>query len=173
VSQSKRKSKPSGRSRVNVASDAVTEQLRTYASRGVFREFTVKDLPAGVLEDRFVYLTPKAVRARFVAKSNSLTLIDLLPDVKPRSDMDLALRAFVAGRFSPKLPEHRRLVRRSIPKLVCANRKRKISLRFTLAKRDPASGTRQAVLLISEIFQNFLAGPYHEYMVRNFDLRED
>jgi hypothetical protein len=60
-----------------------------------------------------------------------------------------------------------------VPKLVCTNLKRKLSLRLTLNKKDTAAGVRQALLLVSEIFQNFLAGPYHEYMVRNFDLRED
>jgi hypothetical protein len=155
------------------AAALVTEQLRAYATRGVFREFTVKELPGGVVEYRFVYLTPKAVRARFDAKSSLLTLIDLLPDIKPRATMDQALRAFITGRFSAKLPEHRRIARRWISKVVCVNRNRRVSLRLTLNKRDSAPGTRQALLLVSEIFQNFLAGPYHEYMVRNFDLRED
>ena len=173
MKQSKRKAKTESGRRRKAPANAVTEQLRTYASRGVFREFTVKEWPAGVVEYRFVYLTPKAVRARFVSKSGLLTLVDLLPDIKAQSEMDRALRAFVAGRFSPKLPEHRRISRRSISKLVCSNRNRKVSLRITLSKRDPATGARQAVLLISEVFQNFLSGPYHEYMVRNFDLRED
>jgi hypothetical protein len=48
-----------------------------------------------------------------------------------------------------------------------------LSLRLTLNKKNPDEGARQAVLLVSELFQNFLAGPYHDYMVRNFDLRED
>jgi hypothetical protein len=68
---------------------------------------------------------------------------------------------------------HRRISRKHVTKLVCVNRRRKVSLRLTLNKRDPAEGARQAVLLVSELFQNFLSGPYHEYMVRNFDLRED
>jgi hypothetical protein len=151
----------------------VTEQLRSYATRGVFREFAVSDRTISSAEYRLVWLTSKPMRARYDAKSSLFTLVDLLPDVAPRSAMDRALREFIAARFSPKLPTHRRISRKSVPKLVCVNRRRKISLRLTLTRKTPAEGARQALLLVSEVFQNFLAGPYHEYMVRNFDLRED
>jgi len=126
-----------------------------------------------IAEYRFVWLTSRPVRARYDAKSSLFTLVDLLPDITPRSPMDRALRAFIADRFSPKLPAHRRISRKRVPKLVCVNRRRKVSLRLTLNKKHPEEGVRQALLLVSEVFQNFLAGPYHEYMVRNFDLRED
>jgi hypothetical protein len=152
--------------------EAITELLRSYATRGVFREFTVKQT-SGRAEYRFVWLSSRPVRARFDAKSNLFTLIDLLPNIKPRSDMDVALRAFIAARFSAKLPTHRRLSRTLIRKLVCVNSRRAMSLRLTINPRKPEDSARQAVLLISEIFQNFLAGPYHDYMVRHFDLRED
>ena len=151
----------------------MTEQLRSYATRGVFREFATKNLAAQRVEFRFVWLTPRPVRARFDAKSSALTLIDLLPDISSRSSMDRALREFVASRFGSELPEHRRLSRKLIRKLVCVNRRRAVSLRLTLNRREPSEGVRQTILLVSEIFQNFLAGPYHEYMVRNFELRED
>jgi hypothetical protein len=68
---------------------------------------------------------------------------------------------------------HRRLSRKSIRKLVCVNRRRAVSLRLSLNRKELSDAARQSILLVSEIFQNFLAGPYHEYMVRNFDLRED
>jgi hypothetical protein len=170
TSQQTRKQKPT---KASAARDGVIEQLRSYAQRGVFREFAVKPQTAERVEFRFVWLTPKPVRAKFDAKSNLFTVIDLLPDILPRSEMDRALRAFVDGRFSTKLPAHRRISRSLVRKLTCVNRRRAVSIRLTLGTRDPAEGARQAILLISEIFQNFLAGPYHEYMVRNFDLRED
>jgi len=151
----------------------VTEQLRSYATRGVFREFALKQLTPQRAEFRFVWLTVRPVRARFDAKSNLLTLIDLLPGISPRSEIDRALRAFFASRYSTKLPQHRRVSRKLVRKLTCVNRRRSISLRLTISKRHPAQSARQAILLISELFQNFLAGPYHDYMVRNFDLRED
>jgi hypothetical protein len=151
----------------------VTEQLRSYATRGVFREFAVAERTGKRAEYRFVWLTSKPIRARYDSKSNLFTLVDLLPDVAPQSTMDRALRAFIADRFSRALPAHRRISRKWVPKLVCVNRRRRISLRLTFNKKHPGEGARQAVLLISELFQNFLAGPHHEYMVRNFDLRED
>jgi hypothetical protein len=151
----------------------VTEQLRSYATRGVFREFAVADRSDKRAEYRFVWLTSKPVRARYDSKSNLFTLVDLLPDIAPRSAMDRALRAFIAGRFSQALPAHRRISRKFVSKIVCVNRRRKVSLRLTLNKKHLGEGARQALLLVSELFQNFLAGPYQEYMVRNFDLRED
>ena len=168
-----RKSTKNSAKRKTTHADAVTEQLRSYATRGVFREFVVKQRNRTGTEYRFVWLTPKAVTVRYEARSGVLTLVDLLPDIGARSEMDRAVRAFIAGRFDAALPAHRRLSKRLIPKLVCLLRRRKLSVRLTLSKKDAAEGARQAVLLISEIFQNFLAGPYHEYMVRNFDLRED
>jgi hypothetical protein len=157
----------------SAALEAVTEQLRSYATRGVFREFAVKPQTPQRVEFRFAWLTPRPIRAKYDAKSNLFVLIDLLPEIKPRSEMDRSLRAFIAARFSTKLPAHRRLSRTHVRKVVCVNRRRSITLRLTLGKKDPRAGAQQAVRLVSELFQNFLAGPYHDYMVRNFDLRED
>ena len=157
----------------NAALEAVTEQLRTYATRGVFREFAVKPLTARSAEFRFTWLTSRRVRAKYDAGSSLLTLIDLLPDITPRSEMDRALRAFVLERFSAKLPSHRRISRALVRKLTFVNRRRAMSVRLTLNKKEAGEGAQQAVRLVSEIFQNFLSGPYHDYLVRNFELRED
>lgn len=152
---------------------AVVEQLRSYATRGVFREFAVQKLSPRQVQFHIVWLTTAPIRAKYDAKSNLFTLIDLLPGIKPRSSMDRELRTFISGRFSSQLPEHRRLSRALIRKLVCVNARRCVSLRLTFNPKKPDLSARQAIHLISEIFQNFLAGPYHEYMVKNFDLRED
>lgn len=48
-----------------------------------------------------------------------------------------------------------------------------MTLRLTLDRKRLTESTKQAVQLLSELFQGFLAGPYHEYMVRNFDIPED
>lgn len=57
----------------------VTEQLRSYATRGVFREFSVTALPAQRIEYRFVWLTSKPIRAIFDARSAVLAFPALLP----------------------------------------------------------------------------------------------
>lgn len=154
------------------ATTEVVTQLQSYASRGVFREFTVKQA-RHVSEFRFVWLSPRAIRAKYDGKSGIFTLIDLLPDISPKSRMDVALRTFLKSRFSRVLPAHRRLSKSLVKKLVCVNRRRTVSLRLTLSKKSAGEGAKQAIHLVSELFQNFLAGPYHEYMVKNFDLRED
>jgi hypothetical protein len=153
--------------------DAVTDQLKSYAARGVFREFSARPFGAQRIEYRFVWLTSRPMQAVFDIKINTLRLIDLLPGVAPRSEMDKALREFLAGRFSAALPAHRRLSRTLIRELKATNREESITLHLKLNSRHAGEGAKQAVHLISEIFQNFLAGPYHEYMVRNFDVRED
>lgn len=153
--------------------DAVTDQLRSYATRGVFREFSATPHGARRMDYRFVWLTPRPMHAQFDARANVLKLVELLPGIESRSPMDKALREFLNGRFSPKLPAHRRLSKTLIRELKCMNRGGAMSLSLTLDGKQAAAATRQAVNLVSEIFQGFLAGPYHEYMVVNFDLRED
>jgi hypothetical protein len=155
------------------AIDAVVEQLRSYARRGVFREFSANVVSAQRVDFRFVWLTTRPLHAQFDARSSVLKLIDLLPGVERRSPMDRALRDFLKARFSPLLPAHRRLSSSLIRRLNCSNRNGRVSIGLRLNRRRPGEGARQAVLLISEIFQGFLAGPYHEYMVVNFDIRED
>lgn len=151
----------------------VTEQLKRYATRGVFREFSERSLGAARIEYRFVWLTHRPIHAVFNAKTNVLKIVDVLPGIAPRSTMDQALRAFLSSRFDSQLPAHRRLSKALVRRLECTNRNGTVSIGLTLGARKLEDATRQAVLLISEIFQNFLAGPYHEYMVLNFDLPED
>jgi len=152
---------------------AVTDQLKSYAARGVFREFTAKPIGAQRIEFRFVWLTGRPMHALFDAKTNVLKLIGLLPGIESRSAMDKALREFLTSRFSQKLPAHRRLSKTLVRELKATNRGGAITLSLELNPRQAGEGAKQAIHLISEIFQNFLAGPYHEYMVRNFDVRED
>ena len=153
--------------------EAVTEQLRSYATRGVFREFSATPHGTQRMAYRFVWLTPRPVYAQFDARTNVLKLTELLPGIEPRSAMDKALREFLSGRFSSKLPSHRRLSKALIRELKCVNRGGTVTVSLTCNRKQASAATRQAVNLVSEIFQSFLAGPYHEYMVVNFDLRED
>jgi hypothetical protein len=155
------------------SSESVTEQLRSYAARGVFREFSATPVGSQRVDYRFVWLSSRPVHAVFDARSTTLRIVDLLPGIKSRSPMDRALREFLADRFSTRLPTHRRLSKTFIRELKAMNREESVSLSLKLNSRQTREGAKQAIHLISEIFQNFLAGPYHEYMVRNFDIPED
>jgi len=157
----------------SLSTDAVTDQLRSYATRGVFREFSVRPLPSQRVEFRFVWLTNRPIHAVFDARTSVLKLVSLLPGIAPRSPMDRALREFITERFSTKLPAHRRLSRTLVRDIKCTNHNSALSLSLTLNRRQPAEGAKQTIHLISEIFQSFLAGPYHEYMVVNFEISED
>ena len=120
-----------------------------------------------------MWLTSRPIHAVFDAKTNVFKLVGLLPGIETRSPMDRALREFLAARFSAKLPAHRRLSKALVRELKATNREGVVTLSLELNSRRAGEGAKQAIQLISEIFQSFLAGPYHEYMVRNFDVRED
>jgi len=153
--------------------NAVTEALRSYAARGVFSEFSERPLAGARTEYRFLWLTSKPIQAVYDSNSHLFKLVDVLPAIPLRSKMDRALREFLIARRSPKLLAHRRLSLTLIPTLRCINKGGSISLALTLNPRRTADATRQVVNLVSEIFQNFLAGPYHEYMVQHFGVSED
>lgn len=153
--------------------NAVTETLRSYAARGVFSEFSERPLARARTEYRFLWLTSQPIHAVYDSNSHIFKLVDVLPAISPRSEMDRALREFLIARRSQKLLAHRRLSLTLIPTLRCINAGGSISLALTLHPRRTMEATRQVVSLISEIFQNFLAGPYHEYMVQHFGVSED
>ena len=153
--------------------EAVTEQLRTYATRGVFREFSVRAVPGNGAEYRFVWLTTRAIHASYHARSSELRLTDLLPGIPARSKMDRESACVPNRATEPELPAHRRISRTLVPTMRCVNRRGKISVHLTLSRKHSADATRLCVQLISEIFQGFLMGPYHEYMVAQFEVRED
>jgi hypothetical protein len=153
--------------------DAVTETLRSYATRGVFSEFSERKLPRGRAEYRFRWITQRSIHAIYDSKTRVFKLVDLLPEMSLRSTMDKAFRDFLLSRRSSKLAKHRRFSGTLIRTVRCTHKKNQLTLSLTLHSRRTEEATRHVVHLISEIFQNFLAGPYHDYMVKNFGIRED
>jgi hypothetical protein len=150
----------------------VRDALREYADRGVFRSFAERSLPGGRCELRFGWLGESVVRLRVDPRARSLTLVDLLPNVPYRSQMDRALRRFLRDRGAADLPDHRRLDAQ-LATLRCTNRKGTVSIELALHEAQPAWAAKRAVSLVNEIFHGFLRGPYHQYMVENFDEPEE
>lgn len=151
---------------------AITDRLRAYADRGVFRRFGVRALGRGRLEARFLWHAPEPHRLVIDPARRTLTFVDLLPGVGYPSAMDRALRAFLAGRFAPELPEHRRLDPRRLA-VRAINRGGAVSIELRAKRGDLAYATEKLVKLVNEIFFSFLAGPYEEYMVRHFGAPEE
>ena len=102
----------------------------------------------------------------------ALVFVDLLPAVAYPSDMDRALRTFVAGRASADLPAHRRID----PKKAscrCRNRAGNVSIEVRCLDGDFEYTANKAVKLVNEVFLNFLAGPYDGYMIEHFGAPEE
>ena len=152
--------------------ETVLKSLRSYADKGIFRGFGPRVDRSGNLECRFLWHAPERHRLRFEPGRSTLVFVDLLPEVPYPSDMDRALRAFVAGRSGEELPAHRRID----PKKAncrCRNRKGKISIEIRCLDGDFEYTANKAVKLVNEVFLNFLAGPYDGYMIEHFGAPEE
>ena len=154
---------------------AVTNELRSYADRGIFSNFSVRPsgAGAGLVHYRFHWLTDSSFHIKLNPARRVLELQELLPAVPFRSQMDKAFRQFLTGRAANSVPEHRRLDDQRF-QFKCSNRQQKLSVAITFAPGDAAGATRSAVNLIHEVFNNFLQdGPYQNYMVEVFNVAEE
>jgi hypothetical protein len=105
--------------------------------------------------------------------TRTLTLVDVLPGVPARSDMDRAFRAFVASRSAGSLPEHRRVDLRKVGVQI-ANRKGALSLVFTLKPSRIEYGARKAVHLVHEVLMDFLNDSlYIDYQIAHFNFNPE
>lgn len=146
--------------------------LQRYADRGIFRGFGATATRGGGLECRFLWHAPFPHRLRFEPRRRTLVFVDLLPGVPYPSAMDRALRAFVAGRSSENLPDHRR-VDPTKAGAGCRNRAGAVSIEVRCLDGDWEYAASRAVKLVNEIFLDFLAGPYDAYMVEHFGAPEE
>lgn len=152
--------------------ETVLKCLREYADRGIFRGFGTTVDRKGNLECRFLWHAPETHRLRFEPGRSTLVFVDLLPAVPYPSEMDRALRAFVAGRSSGDLPAHRRMDNGKVSAR-CRNRAGKVSIEVRCLDGDFEYAANKAVKLVNEIFLNFLAGPYDGYMIEHFGAPEE
>lgn len=148
------------------------KSLRGYADKGIFRGFGSSVDRNGNLECRFLWHGPESHRLRFEQGRGALTFVDLLPGVPYPSEMDRALRRFVAGRSSATLPAHRR-IDPAKASCRCRNRAGAVSIEVHCLDGDLEYAANKAVKLVNEIFLNFLAGPYDGYMIEHFGAPEE
>ena len=151
--------------------ETVLECLREYADRGIFRGFGTSVDRKGNLECRFLWHAPEPHRLRFEPGRSALVFVDLLPAVPYPSEMDRALRAFVAGRSGEELPAHRRIDPAKAS--AAAGTAGKVSIEVRCLDGDFEYTANKAVKLVNEIFLNFLAGPYDGYMIEHFGAPEE
>ncbi len=146
--------------------------LQEYADRGIFRGFGASVDRNGNLECRFLWHAPEPHRLRFDPRRRAFVSVDLLPGIPYPSAMDRALRAYVAGRGSEDLPEHRRLDPAKA-NAGCRNRAGSVSIEVRCLDGDFEYATTRAVKLVNEVFLDFLAGPYDGYMIEHFGAPEE
>lgn len=148
------------------------KRLRNYADKGIFRGFGTSEDRKGNLECRFLWHAPEPHRLRFEPRRRAVVFVDLLPGVPYPSEMDRELRRFVAERASDDLPAHRRIDASKVS-CRCRNRGGKVSIEVRSLDGDVEYAAGKAVKLVNEIFLNFLAGPYDDYMIEHFGAPEE
>jgi hypothetical protein len=151
----------------------VQAALEHYAQRGSFRSFSTTPRTASKTEFAFSWFRDVTFRVVFDRTRRTLTFVDMLPGIAPRSEMDRALRAFVKVYTSSAVPEHRRVDRRRVAVAV-VNRAGAESLVFRFHTKDIAYAVRKAVHLAHDILQDFLNdGRYVQYNVDHFNLNPE
>lgn len=159
--------------RVELVCDKVTKQLRSYADRGVFRNFHVESTVKGRVEYRFKWLNERPLNLICDANKTQIKLVNLLPAIPYPSAMDRAIRQFISNRGEPGVPVHRRLDNARFP-VRLVNRQENVSLTLEFSADDATEAARCCVNLVHEIFNNFLLdGPYQNYMIEQFGLSEE
>lgn len=157
----------------------VTDELQSYAERGVFRKFSILPSNRGPASAghqtcyKFNWLSETPINLLLNPKKSDLKLVDVLPGIPYRSDMDKEFRSFLRARSSPGVPEHRKLDDKRF-KISCTNRKQCLSVSIGFENDDGRAAVKQTINLIHEIFNNFLhQGYYQNYVVEHFNEPEE
>ncbi len=151
--------------------EAVDRLLRERADRGVFSSFT-SGRARGRLECSLKWLKGRPLRIVFDPKGGKLEFRDLLPNVSLRSGLYKDFRRFLKDRADPGLPVHRRVDPDRVV-VRSTNRGGSVTLCVTSLDSDWDYLVSKGLKLVNEVFLGFLRGPYHEYMVANFQEPED
>ncbi len=149
----------------------VRERLQRYADRGVFRGFSEQPPAAGRHRFRFSWHGTQPLALVYTSTTGTFVFRNLLPNVAARSPLYRDLRAFVAGRASPRLPAHRRVDRRRA-RIRCVLSRGTVSLELVATRNHHEYGVNRVVNLVHEVFM-FLHAYHPEYMWENFGAPEE
>jgi hypothetical protein len=148
----------------------VTETLKGYAERGVFRGLSNPQRRGKTTA--FTMLWHHGRRFRFVADEAAaiVSFPELLPGVPARSPMLKELKSFLHQFETPQVPDHRRIDPKKA-RLKVAARAGSVSVALTIRNAEWEYGTRRLVHLAQEVFMVFLHdGPYSDYRVAQLGL---
>lgn len=142
--------------------------MQDYAARGVFQDYRATPVKNGV-DFHFGWLYGQPFTLGYLPGQRRLSLSDLLPNVRANSMMHKEIKAWLKGRASVDLPEHRRV---DPARARAAVRLRGGTLSLTLEARSDADYeycTRKIINLTHEFFL-FLNEYWADYMWENFKL---
>jgi hypothetical protein len=161
------------RARADTRVRQVSEVLRGYAGRGVFRSISDGE-PRGACTS-FTMVWHHGLVFRFVldAAAGIVAFPALLPAVPARSPMATELRAFLDQFQTAGVPPHRR-IDPAKAQLRLTFRGGMVSLALVVKNGEFEYATRRLVHLAQEVFMVFLPdGPYYDYRVEKLGLDPD
>lgn len=150
----------------------VTDQLKTYARRGVFRSFSQTRADGRQADFRFYWLWNLPFHLSFDSKRKTLSFKNLLPGVLAGSELNTELKAFIKSRSANDRPAHRRLDPKRLS-VRYSNLRGNVSITFLVLANEYEYGVKKALNMINEIFVGFLNVHFQEYTVEHFRRPED
>ena len=149
----------------------VRQRLQAYADRRVFSGFSEGRPVAGRHRFRFSWLGTEPLTLDYTPASGTFVFRALLPNVPARSALYSDLDAFVAGRASTRLPDHRRIDRRRA-RVRCVAARGAVSLELVATRNFHDYGVNRVVNLVHEVFL-YLQEYRPEYLWANFAAPEE
>ncbi|MFN8061399.1 MAG: hypothetical protein U0Q12_19735 [Vicinamibacterales bacterium] len=139
----------SGRTRPAACLDEVERVLRGYAERGVLQGLESRAVPGGGRRFTFRYHWSRVVTADVSARSRTIRLRRLLPNVPASSPLADAVQEFTARLADDDRPPHRRLDPRTVVGTL-EREARHVSWAFRLGI-DGEAATKAVVLALHEL----------------------
>lgn len=149
----------------------VRDQLRAYAVRGVLRRFEERPGRGGRIEFRFTWLLDRRFVLVFDPANSQLVLKELLDHIAGRSELDKAIRKFVAERSDSRLLAHRR-INPARAELTCVNRNAKMSFTLTVKRNQYRYAVPKLLNFCQELF-GFLEKVDIQYMWAHMGVPEE
>ena len=149
----------------------VRQQLQAYADRRVFGGFSERPPVAGRHRFRFSWLGTEPLALDYTPANGTFVFRALLPNVPARSALYADLAAFVAGRASTRLPQHRRVDPRRA-RVRCVAARGGVSVELVATRNFHDYGVNRVVNLVHEIFL-YLQQYQPEYLWTSFAAPEE
>jgi hypothetical protein len=148
----------------------VSEVLRGYAERAVFRSFSEGERRGGKAAFHMTWHHGRQFRFVLDSTARVVSFPSLLPDVPPRSRMMKELKAFLHEFETDRVPAHRRIDPKKA-RLQIVRRAGGVAVGLSVRNGEFEYCTRRLVHLAQEVFMVFLPdGPYDAYRVDKLGL---